>query len=144
MVEQFLAALDTKLKYVKNGGTKYFGLLSSIVFKDVMAHFKDEAGPDGPWVEWSKNYRRKTGKKLQDTGRLRNSFKPEKYRNSSAGMIWFNDAHTKTGYPYAAGHNYGGSMPGRPPKREFMWLSDKAMDQVSVQTLQFMLDEGVF
>jgi hypothetical protein len=55
--------------------------------------------------------------------------------------LWFNDARTKDGYPYAAGHDKGTAAGKK--QRDFMWLSDKAMDKISQQTLQFMIDEGI-
>lgn len=36
---------------------------------------------------------------LQDSGRLRNSFKPQNYRSVSEGILWFNNAQTKSGFP---------------------------------------------
>lgn len=83
---------------------------------------------------------RKPGMKLQDTGRLRNSFKPTNVRRTNEGFLWFNNAKTKSGFPYAFAHNEGG---GSLPKRDFMWLSNEAQEKISVQTLQFMIEMGV-
>jgi len=55
-------------------------------------------------------------------------------------LLWFNDAKTKSGAPYAAIHDKG---LGKQAKRDFMWLSNDAMEKISEQTLQFMLDEGL-
>jgi hypothetical protein len=86
-VNAFLKNLDKKLKGVKDGHKKYVGLLSAIVYKDVMAHFEKEEGSKGPWEKWSSFYKDKMdeqgkggNKILQDTGKLRNNFKPQNYK----------------------------------------------------------------
>jgi phage gpG-like protein len=146
-VKEFLRAVDKNLKNIKDGHRKYTGLLSAIVYQDIMEHFENEAGSNGPWKQWSKFHRErmqeigKGGNKiLQDSGRLRNNFKPTKVKKTKEGFLWFNDAKTKKGFPYAAAHDNGGS---KLPKRDFMWLSEKAMGRIEIETLQFMLDEGV-
>lgn len=83
---------------------------------------------------------RKPGDILQASGKLKNNFLPTRVKSSSRNITWFNNAQTKSGFPYAAAHDNGGD---RLPKRDFMWLSDKALEEISVQTLQFMIDEGI-
>lgn len=147
-VREFLTDLSKKVGQIDRGKGKYTGLLSAIVFSDVNEHFKEEKGSDGPWAKWSKAYmdkmqsEDKAGNKiLQDSGRLRQNFKPTDVKFSQNGFLWFNDAKTKIGsFPYAWAHEEGD---GKLPKREFMWLSDKAMEKISVQTLQFLIDEGL-
>lgn len=146
-VREFLKNLNSRLSQVKNGSRKYGGLLSAIVFKDVNLHFQNEQGSGGAWKSWSPTYQEhmqrigKSGNKiLQFNGRLRQSFKPSNYKFQKDGIFWFNDAVTKSGFPYAFAHDTGGP---KLPKRDFMWLSDDAMESISVQTLQFMLDEGI-
>lgn len=145
-VRRFLQGLNTKLDEVKGRKSRYVGLLSAIVYRDVIQHFEGEQGSEGPWKQWSNSYkaqmqeRGKGGNKiLQDTGRLRNSFKPTNTKTSSKGITWFNDAQVKS-FPYAYAHDTGGPIL---PKRDFMWLSDDAMEDVVNQTLAFMLDEGL-
>lgn len=146
-VVEFFKNIDKRLKDVKDGKKKFIGLLSAIVYGDVIRHFEDEKGSDGPWKKWSASYtnkmkeNNKAGNKiLQDTGRLRNSFKPSNARKVSAGIVWFNPGKTKTGFPYAFAHDTGGPVL---PKRDFMWLSDEATDKIAEQTLQFMIEEGI-
>lgn len=146
-VKKFLESLESNLKKVKDGDFKYRGLLSSIVYADVMDHFNKQESDSGPWKQWSsgyKKYMRSIGKEgnkiLQDTGRLRNNFKPQKVKRTSQGYMWFNDASTSKGFPYAYAHNEGGPQL---PKRKFMWLSNNAIDKISVQTLQFIISEGL-
>lgn len=147
-VREFLAQLDERLKDIADGKKKYAGLLSAIVFQDVSNHFQQETGSEGKWAAWSNSYRkameaagRGNNKILQYSGRLRQNFKPTDYRVQNKGILWFNDAQTKGGYPYAAGHDKGTAAGGK--KRDFMYLSDKAMDKIGEQTLQFMIDEGI-
>jgi len=111
------------------------GAISAVVFRNIMDHFKNESGSDGEWAAWSKSYARymnKIGrggnKKLQFNGKLRQNFMPEKRRLLSDGIEWFNNAKTKSGFPYAAAHNYGGP---KLPQREFMWVSDSALDTIT-------------
>jgi phage gpG-like protein len=170
-VLKFLKSFHEKIRKSKATGSKYVGLLSAIVFADVQDHFETESDPDGRWKEWSKSYSeavqgkafyrtiagrvvriasdsvdkppkppRKPGMILQATGRMRNNFKPTKVKSTSGGILWFNDAKTKGGFPYAAAHDNGGD---KLPQRSFMWLSNKAIEKIEAQTLQFLLDEGV-
>lgn len=146
-VAAFLKAMKTRLKAVKGSEKKFVGLLSAIVFRDVQGHFNKEMGSEGPWDSWSISYfdylekiGRQNNKKLQFSGNLRQNFKATDYRGTKDGPMWFNDAQTKDGFPYAFAHDEGGD---KLPKRDFMWLSDDAVEDISKQTLQFMLDEGV-
>lgn len=146
-VRTFLKGVAKNYTDVQKQGKKYVGLLSAIVFKDVISHFEKEQGSKGKWKAWSPTYEkhmqeinRQGNKILQFSGKLRQNFKPTDYKTSSKGISWFNDAKTKSGFPYAAAHDNGG---GRLPQRDFMWLSDKGLEQISVQTLQFMLEEGI-
>jgi phage gpG-like protein len=146
-VRDFLKSVLKKTEDVKGQKKKYVGILSSIVYQDVMDHFKREKGSEGPWKDWSKSYTkhmekigRGSNQKLQFDGRLRNNFKKTDYKTSAKGILWFNDAKTASGFPYAAAHDNGGP---KLPQRDFMWLSDQAMEKMTVQTLQFMIDEGV-
>jgi phage gpG-like protein len=142
----FIGAVLKRLKDVEGGEKKYIGLLSAIVFRDVIEHFQDETGPEGPWAPWSDMYYehlqsigRGANQMLQFSGKLRQNFKPSKVRRTGSDLLWFNDAKTASGFPYAAAHDEGG---GRLPKRTFMWLSDFAMEDISQQTLAFMIEEG--
>lgn len=146
-VREFLSELNEKTAKIKGAKKEYAGLLSIIVFQDVNQHFEQERGSGGPWVKWSESYRESMQKRgragnkiLQDSGRLKNSFLPKNYRQTSNGILWFNPAKTKTGFPYAAAHEEGGSTL---PQRDFMWLSDQAMDKIEIQTLQFLLEKGL-
>lgn len=145
-VRKFLLAVTKNHEAITSKKQRYTSLLSVLVFQDIMDHFKNEQGPKGAWVAWSKIYilhlqrkGREGNKKLQYSGRMRNTFTPTKYRPTPNGILWFNNAQTKSGFPYAQAHDEGApSLPARP----FMFLSDKALDRISEQTLQFLMDEG--
>jgi hypothetical protein len=120
-------------------------VLGAVVFQDVMDHFKDEKGPDGNWAPWSKIYKehmnkigRGGNKILQWTGRLRQNFMPKDVRNTTQGLLWFNNAKTKSGFPYAFAHDEGG---GKLPARAFMWASDKAVEKMASIVLDQVLKE---
>lgn len=146
-VSKFLSEMDKRLKDIENGKKQYLGLLSSIVYRDVLEHFENERGPKGAWDPWSDVYRehmqrigRAGNKILQFNGRLRQNFMPTNVRKSSQGINWFNNAKTQSGFPYAWGHDEG---TGKLPQREFMWASEKALDNMAEQTLQFMIEKGI-
>lgn len=144
-VAQFLRQVA---KNMKNPGKidAVVGAFSAIVFADVMDHFRTEKGPNEKWQAWSKMYAehmkkigRGNNKKLQFSGRLRGTFKPESRRVTPTSFNWFNNAKTKSGYPYAWGHDSGD---GKQPQREFMWLSDKAFGKMEDVIWQLILEEA--
>ncbi len=146
-INKFLGDMRGRLKMVNGGQRKFVAMLSAIVYRDIMDHFSKEQGEKEKWQHWSFWYALqmerlgKSGNKiLQWTGRLRNNFKPTKARVSDGNITWFNDAKTKKGFPYAAAHNEGGP---KLPKRDFMWASGKAVEELAQGTLNFLLDEGV-
>jgi phage gpG-like protein len=125
-------------------GREFVGLLSAVVYRDVLEHFEDEQGPKGSWDDWSDVYAdhlaaigRGGNKMLQFTGRLRNSFKPGNVRADQTGFAWYNDAATGDGFPYAFAHNEGGP---KLPKREFMWLSGDATARLAQITLAYVTE----
>lgn len=144
--QKWLKRLQKKIRDVKDGARKFGDLLSAKVFADVIQHFESQEGSKGPWKAWSDTYAehmRKIGKGgnriLQDTGRLRQSFTPASHRAVSQGILWYNQAKTAEGFPYAYAHQEGGK---RLPKRDFMWLSTDAQGAIEQLTLQFVLEEG--
>lgn len=146
-LKKFFKDMKVRLAAVTGAAPKFMGLLSAVVFADIQDHFQKEEGPDGPWAKWSPYYEkhlqsigRAGNKKLQFSGRMRQNFKPTDVRSVTEGILWFNDALTKSGFPYAAAHDAGGDQL---PARPFMWMSDGAAEKISQVTLQFLLDEGV-
>lgn len=145
-VRRYLGKILERSKQVKGAADRYVALISVKIFQDVMQHFDDEIGSSGSWPDWSDSYKeqlKKIGRggnrMLQFSGRMRQNFTPQKYRKNAQGILWYNNAKAD-GFPYAWAHNEGG---GRLPQREFMWASDKAVDQIAVQTLDFIVEENV-
>lgn len=143
--QAFLKKLIKKTDQIKGGAKAFGALASAVVFGDIISHFEKQQGSEGAWAPWSSAYRThmdKIGKGgnmiLADTGRLRQSFTPTSYRQVNEGILWFNPAKTKSGFPYAAAHDEGGP---KLPKRDFMWLSDEAKDKLEDVTLKFIEDE---
>jgi len=141
-VRDYLAGLTKRWDQIEKRDKAVVGIISAIVFRDVIQHFQREEGPDGRWRAWSPSYAKfmatigKSGNQiLQDSGRLRNSFQPTNARATREGILWFNNAKTASGFPYAAAHNDGG---GRLPQRRFMWLSDGAVGDIAEQVLNFL------
>jgi phage gpG-like protein len=147
-VRRLLKGISTHLDEVKNGDKKYTGLVSAIVFADVMDHFQKQQGPSGPWAPWSQLYKKRAqemgrsegSNMLKMSGRMRNTFTPDKVRGTSDGPLWFNNARTRAGFPYAYWFD---EDPKNKKKRPFMWLSETAMDKISDQTLEFIAEEGL-
>ena len=143
LAKDFFAGIQKNILKVTGYDTDFGKALGAVVYKDVIDHFEFEQGEKGPWKWWSDVYADhmarvgKGGNKiLQDSGRLRNNFKPGNFRRQPEGLEWFNDAKTKGGFPYAYAHDEGGP---KLPKRDFMWASARLMDNVSRITLAFAL-----
>lgn len=141
-VRKMIEGLITRAGQVRKKDQAIIGILSSIVYRDIMQHFDQQLGEDDPWPQWSPRYRafmEKIGKGgnriLQDSGRLRQSFQPTNVRPTEAGLLWFNNAKTAKGFPYAAAHDEGGR---RLPQRQFMWLSREALDDIEEQIIKFI------
>lgn len=141
-VIDWLKEIEKRRKAIERRETAFGNAIGIFVFQDVLDHFKNEQGSEGKWAPWSSSYdarMKAIGKGgnniLQDTGRLRNSFTPGQWRKTSQGIEWYNPAKTKDGFPYAYAHDEGGP---KLPKRDFMWLSDSAMNKISEATLAFL------
>jgi phage gpG-like protein len=142
--DQILSRLKKKYQQIENR-KEFGGIISSAVFENVMDHFDKEVGSSGPWPSWSKSYEdhlkkigRSGNKKLQFSGKLRQSFTPKNWRAKPEGILFYNNAKVKgSGFPYAAAHDEGGKQL---PQREFMWLSAVGIKKLVDLTLKW-LDE---
>lgn len=140
--EKFLQNLSKRKDAVKTRERVWVDSVGVFIFQDVIDHFGKESGPSGKWVKWSSLYKThmvamgKGGNKiLQDSGRLRQSFTAGKWRKHHAGVEWYNPAKTKDGFPYAYAHDEGGP---KLPQRQFMWLSDRALEKIAKMTAEFL------
>ena len=140
-VKAFMTRLGKNVKDQR----KIAKVTSPIVFKDVIQHFEKEKGETGRWKPWSASYRKhmnaigKGGnKKLQDSGRLRQSFLLRNFRTTKDFIVWYNAAKTKKGFPYAAAHDRGGPQL---PQRQFMWASKKAMNLMAKAILDQVVSD---
>lgn len=168
-VQRFLEGMIRNLKNVKNKDRKFISNILSIhVFKDVIDHFEKESGPKGKWQKWSKSYKDQLAGKiyfrtlngnkipfegqdpkrttkpdriLQDSGNLRQNFKPINWRPDRKGIAWFNNAKTKSGFPYAYAHDNYTAPRTILPQRQFMWLSEKALTNMGKDTLSYIVEE---
>ena len=137
---------DNHAKIIKREND-YIKALTAVVIKDVFKHFEDEeGGPGKKWDDWSPEYhwqmviQNKGGNKiLQDNGRLKNSFKPTNVRKVRQGILWFNNATTSEGFPYAWAHDNDEEARSTLPHRQFMWMSDKASKTISQISARFLL-----
>ena len=127
-----------KFEAIDGKSKQFVDLLSVLIYRDVIDHFDKQEGPNSGWQKWSTKYAERmsklgkgANKVLQDTGRLRQSFLPNKWRTTDDSIVWYNNAKTRKGFPYAYAHNEGGP---KLPRRQFMWLSDKAIKDIEKQT----------
>ena len=144
VAEKFLQDLEKKIKKTVNAEKEILGLITARVHRDVIQHFERQEGSDGGWTPWSDSYSEfmaKIGKSgnliLQNTGRLRNSFQPSS-KQTKGQFAWVNPAKTSEGFAYAYAHDEGGS---RLPKRDFMWLSDDAQEDVAKIMLDYVVGD---
>ena len=161
---QFFSEIEKNSKDIESKTKAYVVSINALVYRDIIDHFKQESGPDGSWKPWSPSYKSyvsgalhfrkikgrivplkgkdpsRKGKmptlKLQDSGKLRQSFTPEKWRTSKDSIVFYNNAKTKNAYPYAWAHDEGD---GRLPARPFMWVSDKTMNKIFQITLGYLI-----
>lgn len=146
-LRKFLNDLSRNIKKASNAALpKLITAFSAIVFADVERHFRSQEGPTGKWAPWSKLYRerqdllgkyKEPGNILQNTGKLRQSFKPTNFRKKSGAFLWYNNSQTKDGFAYAVHHDELAKT-----TRPFMWLSRKAFDLISVATLDILMQES--
>lgn len=141
-VQRFIAGVSKRVDQVNQRDKAVIGLLSAIVFRDIIQHFDKQEGPDGAWRQWSPSYTRfmqsigrSSNRILQFSGRMRMAFQPTNVKTTAEGIAWFNPAKTKTGFPYAAAHDEGGPQL---PQRKFMWLSGEAMSDIESKILEFL------
>jgi len=149
-LKKTIEKLEENVNDAKGVDKKFYVFASAIVFREIMNHFKEEQGSKGPWQERSNNppnYYKDTiegegfTKILQVSGNLRKSIMPIR-RNSQVrkvkdGLMWYTNAKTVSGFPYAAAHDEGW---GKLPKRDFMWLSNKGLDRIAGMTLKKLED----
>ena len=143
-VKKLLNRIGKNVAAIEKKDKRIVAAISGPIFRDVMDHFAKQEGPDNPWQakdggKWSKSYTawmrnigRAGNKQLQFSGNLRKSLLPQAMKNSwrrtSDGILWFNQAKTASGFPYAYAHNEGGPVL---PQRKFMWISDTAVKTVA-------------
>jgi len=149
-VKQFLDKLNKNLKAIDK---KKFGKIAAgfgtVIFADVQRHFREALGPDGPWEKWSDLYaerQKKLGKSwpgnaLKFSGFLRNNFKPTNYKQGKDGLFWFNNAQTKSGFPYAYAHDNDTDSRSTLPRRSFMWLSKDGFDKISQIAIDALVEK---
>lgn len=144
-VKDFFGSIKNRLGEIESRHTKVINeIFSAVIFRDIIRHFENEQGPGKrKWKSWSKSYSdfmNKIGKGgnkiLQDSGRLRQGFQPGNWRTEPNTLIWYNNAKTAKGFPYAAAHDEGG---GKLPQRKFMYLSDRAKDDIMENILNHLV-----
>lgn len=121
---KFFEKVRTELSHSKNKIAAAYGIFG---FKDIMNHFQQEKGSKQSW----KPLKYRKGKPLQDSGYLRQSIISTNYQSIDDHSI-----RVFANADYSGYHNEGTP---RIPKREFMWLSDKAMDNM----VKMIMDQAV-
>ena len=141
-INDLLDSYIKKIDSVHSIGREIIDIITIVVYADVIDHFRQQRGEKGRWKGWSKGYQKRmaslgkgTNKILQDTGHLRMSFTPRNWRKESDAIVWYHPAQTKSGFSYAYAHNEGGQ---KLPKRDFMWLSPKAITNIETQVIRML------
>jgi len=113
--------------------------------KDVMEHFRKEAGPDKKWAK----LKTRKGKILQNTGKLKNSISYKAMRFQT---------YLGTNIKYASIHQFGGVIKAKRkpylkfktdkgwvqkkqvtiPARPYLWLSDIGIDKIMGRILEYV------
>lgn len=140
-LSRWLKAMDALIKKMESGtADKVFAAFGTVIAADIFRHFKNQEGPDGPWQPWSPNYKRRSGMILQFNGTLRNSIQASNYRVDKGTLLWFSNAETVSGFPYAYAHDNGERPRKKLPQRKFMWISRGAFDKIAMITLNALVD----
>lgn len=141
-INDLLDSYIKKVDSIHSIGREIVDIITIVVYADVIDHFRQQRGEKGRWKGWSKGYQKRmanigkgSNKILQDTGNLRMSFTPRNWRKESDAIVWYNPARTKSGFPYAFAHNEGGP---KLPRRDFMWLSPKAITNIEAQVIRML------
>lgn len=107
-------------------------------WRDILTHFQQQRGPDGPWEPLARNRRRKGNPKkglghriLQDTGTLRSSIG---WRTEGVDAVLF------TNLEYADYHEHQLKDYKR-PKRSFLWISNIAMKNILLYVAKVLTDK---
>lgn len=135
-VKDFFKKINDNVDDIQKKEKTFWGALAALAFRNVIKHFQDESGPEGRWKAWSRIYAErmqrvgKGGNKiLQDTGQMRQMLRTADDRSRiSQGILVYNPALTKNGFPYAWAHDTG---QGRLPQREFMWMDSTTLNKMS-------------
>ena len=150
--EEWQKYLDIIKRNLNKATDMLLGIASNYVFKDIVEHFRDESSEDGKWPTRNAATDRaydlankrhawfdSSNKLLHMTDRLRGSLLSP---NSEGGIKKEGQGKISvfTTVPYAARHNYGYK---NTPQREFMWLSNKAMDFIAKGMIDAIDREGL-
>jgi len=133
-------SMQERAKNPKRGIEK----VAILAWKDVIAHFRAEEGPDGKWEPLTdttfksrrKGKRKKNPKILQDSGLLRLSNRWKVIDNGTTAKVFNN---TK----YAKYHDSNEPRKGSPPilpHRKFMWLSPKLELKFAQMLLEYIAE----
>ena len=145
--------INGMLKRAENKNQLLKGAYNIFGFQDIIDHFENEEGPDGKWRQRSSNTDRtydliKTGRRkppggfrrgsftssnkiLQLTGNMRKSILSKTVKRKSS-----NSVKVVSNVEYSGKHDEGDKSKNL-PQRQFMWLSDGAMEKMN----GFIIDE---
>lgn len=145
---------------VSDSGKYLQAAAATFGFKDIIQHFADEMGPDGPWIPRSANTQARyaailsgmmktpagghtaqynpSNKLLQMTGRLRGSLLPGAGGIERTGKT---EVTLFSNVVYSRAHDQGNPDSGL-PQREFMYLSP-AGEEAVLNAMMNMIMEGL-
>lgn len=145
---EFRRTLDKIERHSKNATNFLRSMVNTRGFADIQDHFRRESGPDGKWKPWSAMYaqmrankkgpRARADKILQLTGTLRQSLLPRsgKLRNQGRNAVMM-----VSNVEYSGQHDEGDSTKNI-PKREFMYLTSRAQEDILEGVLSLVLQKS--
>jgi len=133
-VKEFLNELSKNVNKVEKRAKAVWGILAGRAYADVIDHFEKESGPNGKWKPI-----KRLGQILQDKGTLRGGITLATNKSDIKRGVLLFDA-----VPYAKTHDEGLTVKTKyttfkMPMRKFFWISDKALNNMSEDILNFLM-----
>lgn len=150
-VRKYLAGIKNKMRFPAKVMRTFANIWG---FKDIIKHFREERGEKGKWQRRSKATQLKyaminQGKAKPPRGTARRAYNPankilqltgmmrKSLIGGNAKIIGKESVLLKTNVPYSGKHDRG--IPGKLVKRNFMWISAKAKENMLRGMLEFLV-----
>lgn len=140
-LDKRLSALENKIK----GDNSMWAAVSAMAYKDVINHFKTEENEDGqawePWSDWTQGFKRPSWTRPYGIGKGKRGFGAPyatamlrltgHMRQSIVHTNQQDYARVMCPIKYAVYHCQPDGGGGKMPKRNFMYLNDEEVQQIT-------------